>query len=139
MSILTINNNNNNNKVLNNNYNLYVPFTCVDSGWENGTTGGTGTCEGYIEFTFADLLGIQNGFIRFISNGDNGQYGTYSTNSNSIIINQNIDITELFRTTLFAQCSATYPCTPTIYNTVYNIEYSNNGLNNWQQFNLNVG
>ena len=135
MSTLTINNNF---KILNNSYNLHVPFECIENGWENGTTGGSTTCDGYIEFKFSEIIGIQNGFIRFLNNGNNGQYGTYRTNGNPIILNNNIDINELFRTTFFAQCGGTYQCSPTISSTVYNLEYSADGLNNWQSFDLNV-
>ena len=136
MSILTINNNF---KILNNSYNLYVPLQCVENGWESGATGGSTTCEGYVEFKFSEIIGIQNGFIRFLNNGDTGQFVTYRTNGNPIILNNNIDINELFRTTVFAQCGATYQCSPTIYSTIYNLEYSTDGLSNWQSFNLNVG
>ena len=136
MSTLTINNSY---KSTNSNYNLYVPFSCFDNGWGSGTTGGTATCEGSIDFDFINILNVQSGFIKFVSNGDNGQYGLYRVNNNPIILNSNINVTELFRITLFAQCGGTYPCSPTIYNTIYNIEYSIDGINNWQQFNLNVG
>ena len=135
MSTLTINNNF---KILNNSYNLYVPFQCIENGWESGATGGSMTCDGYVEFKFSEIIGIQNGFIRFLNNGDNGQYGTYRANGNPIILNNNIDINELFRTTVFAQCSAVYQCSPTIYSTIYNLEYSTDGLSNWQSFDLNV-
>ena len=135
MSILTINNNF---KILNNSYNLYVPLQCIENGWESGATGGSTTCDGYVEFKFSEIIGIQNGFIRFLNNGDNGQYGTYRTNGNPIILNNNIDINELFRTTVFAQCGETYHCSPTIYSTIYNLEYSTDGLSNWQSFDLNV-
>ena len=136
MSILTINNNF---KILNNSYNLYVPLQCIENGWESGATGGSTTCDGYVEFKFSEIIGIQNGFIRFLNNGDTGQHVTYRTNGNPIILNNNIDINELFRTTVFAQCAATYQCFPTIYSTIYNLEYSTDGLSNWKSFNLNVG
>ena len=136
MSTLTINNNF---KILKNSYNLYVPFQCIENGWENGTTCGSVTCDGDVEFKFSEIIGIQNGFIRFLNNGDNEQYGTYRTNWNPIILNNNIDINELFRTTVFAQCGGTYQCYPAIYSTIYNLEYSTDGLSNWQSFNLNVG
>lgn len=115
-------------------FRLGVPSKCSQSGWENGHTGGTAVCEGHLDFRFSEMLGVANGFIRLKQNGDNGALGLERASVLPIVIDQNMNVTELFRESLYAYCSNVYECTPVVDIATYRFEFSVDGVNNWKPF-----
>ncbi|MCQ4139228.1 hypothetical protein [Chryseobacterium sp. EO14] len=121
---------------VNPNYNMIVDRNCdTPFPWVSGDTA---TCSGYNEFNFATILNVTSGFIRLKINGDNSVFGLQRVNNLPIIIDENVTVTEMFRENLYASCSGVSVCTPNIPPTTYVFEFSFDGINNWQQFNLNV-
>lgn len=115
-------------------YRTAVPADYSESGWENGHTGGTAMYQGFLDFKFSEILGVSTGFIRLKINGDNGEFGLQKVNNSSIVIGQNISVTEPLRENLYASCSNVYQCTPVVNTAQYTFEFSYDGATNWQQF-----
>ena len=119
-------------------YHLSTNFSCTDNGWWNGSTGGTATCEGGANIAISNLLGRSSGFVRFQLINNSNEVGLTKENGTPLNIGEVIPVSQVISATLFAQCSGTYPCTPTIVKGTYTLQYSQDGINNWYNFNLDV-
>ena len=119
-------------------YDISTNASCVDNGWENGATGGSMTCQGYNNIAMSDLLGHSSGFIRFQSINNTNEIGLTKDNGSPLNIGEVLPISQILSATLYAQCSNVYPCSPSISNGTYVVQYSSDGINNWYNFNLNV-
>lgn len=110
------------------NYNIFIPKNYTTAGWEDERSDGSGYLDGSLEFTFSSIINASSGFVRFKTNGDNNEIRLQRIDGQPIVINQNIDINNQFRSVLFSSCSSPTQCMPVINIATYSLEYSLDGI-----------
>ena len=126
--------------------NLAIPIDniiCVPSGGDSPTNY-SNYCTGNKPFNISTLTGVVNGYIKMIVDAGTNDIGLQKEIGGTLVLNEVIPITENLEAT-FAGLGSTPPeaypfgLLPNIMLVTYTFQYSQNGINQWTNFNLIVG
>ena len=118
-------------------------ITCVPSGGDSPTNY-SNYCTGNKPFNISTLTGVTNGYIKMIVDEGTGDIGLQKEIGGALVLNEVIPINENLEATFAGLGSSppeAYPWgyLPNITPITYTFQYSQNGINQWTNFNLTVG
>lgn len=120
---------------------IHIPQTCEVRG--DGPTNYEVTCSGQIDFAFSQYLNTQFGFVRMTTDGGTSEIGLSKANGGALILNETFQPDKLLTASLNSSGGNSpgaypwgYPSSPTP--TIYFFEYSLNGIDNWESFQLKL-